>query len=254
MFALRGRDGAGEGMRAWDRGGRLRRKVDLAWEVRLARLGRGLRAAWPLALIVGLALLAAAAAIVGDGLADHVGRSDLAVVLGTKVGPDGRPAPALQARCDEAVLLYRRGLFPLILTSGAHGKEGFDEGTVMKRYLVSQGVPAAVVIADDEGVNTWATARNTAALMRARGLRSVTIVSQYYHVPRTRLAFRKWGIATIYNAHPRYWTWRDAYAVPREVAGWAEYLFRTAPPAERLSEPARAGRSARRAGQGALLF
>lgn len=178
-------------------------------------------------LVLGLAILAVAAAIVRDGLSDHVERSDLAVVLGTKVERDGRPSPALKARCDEAVLLYRRGLFPLILTSGAHGKEGFDEGTVMKRYLVSQGVPTAAVIADNEGVNTWSTAKNTADLMRARGLRSVMIVSQYYHVPRTRLAFQKWGIWMIYNAHARYWTWRDLYAVPREVAGWAEYLLRS---------------------------
>jgi vancomycin permeability regulator SanA len=180
----------------------------------------------PALLTLVLVFLVACGAVVCAGLVDHVGRSDVAVVLGTKVERDGEPSLALQARLGEALTLYRRGLFPLVMVSGAHGREGFDEGTVMKRWLVARGVPEAAVIADNEGVNTWATAKNAAALMRARRLRSAMIVSQYYHTPRSRLAFEKNGITALCWAHARYWSWRDLYAVPREVAGWVEYLLK----------------------------
>jgi vancomycin permeability regulator SanA len=223
----------GEAMRPWDRG-RLLRAADLEHAARMRDLGRGLRRALPAFAAAAGVFLAACGAVIWGGLIDHVGRSDLGVVLGNKVERDGQPGAALKSRLDEALLLYRQGRFPLVLVSGAHGKEGFDEGTVMKRYLTARGVPDAAVIADNEGVNTWATARDAAALMRARGLKSAMVVSQYYHVPRTRLAFERFGVRPLYWAHAHYWNWRDVYAVPREVAGWGEYLFRTAPPKERF--------------------
>jgi uncharacterized SAM-binding protein YcdF (DUF218 family) len=212
---------AGLEVRGWDRR-RRRRRTGFEVEAQDAWLTRA-----RLAFLAAAALfLAACGAVVIGGQFDHVGKSDLAVVLGTKVEGDGQPSLALKARLDEALILYRRGLSPLVMVSGAHGREGFDEGTVMKRYLVAHGVPEAAVIADNEGVNTWATARNAKALMQARGLHSATVVSQYYHVPRTRLAFAKRGVKPLYWAHARYWSWRDFYAVPREVAGWGEYLFK----------------------------
>jgi vancomycin permeability regulator SanA len=196
----------------------------------------------PAVLALAGLFLAACVAVVWGGVIDHPGKSDLGVVLGTKVERNGEPGVGLKARLDEALALYRQGRFPLVMVSGAHGREGFDEGTVMKRYLAAHGVPETAVIADNAGVNTWATARNAAALMKARGLRSAMVVSQYYHVPRTRLAFNRFGVRPLYWAHARFWTWRDIYAVPREVAGWGEYLFKTAPAQARIVTPA-AGRS-----------
>jgi vancomycin permeability regulator SanA len=235
-------DGDGDigAMRSWDSGRRLVRAADLEREARIEALMDRLRAARPAVMSLAALLFAACVAVTVAGQFDHVGKSDLGVVLGNKVERNGQPSLALKARLDETLLLYRRGLFPLVMVSGAHGKEGFDEGTVMKRYLVARGVPEAAVIADNEGENTWATAHNATALMRARGLKSALVVSQYYHTPRTRLAFSRFGVKSLYWAHARYWNWRDVYAVPREVAGWGEYLFKTAPPDARLSAaPAR---------------
>jgi uncharacterized SAM-binding protein YcdF (DUF218 family) len=172
-------------------------------------------------------ILSPAVAIVVDGLFDDVRPSDVGVVLGNKVNPDGRPSPMLQARLDEALALYRRGLFPMVMVSGGVGKEGFDEAAVMKAYLVARGVPAGAVITDNKGVNTWATAQNASALMRAKGWRSCLVVSQYFHISRSRLALRRQGVRDIRTAHARYFALRDLYSIPREVAGYRSYLMRS---------------------------
>lgn len=179
------------------------------------------------AVIAGAALfLLAAAAIVADGLSDHLGRSDVGVVLGSKVELDGRPSPRLAARLDEAAALYRRGLFAAVIVSGGVGKEGFDEGRVMAAYLVAHGVPAGAIITDSHGDTTWATAVNTAAIMRAHGWTRATAITQYFHISRTRLALKRQGIAVVYTGHPSHFEARDPWAIAREVAGYVSYLAR----------------------------
>lgn len=173
----------------------------------------------------GAALAICAGLIVVDGLMDEVRPSDVAVVLGSKVNPDGTPSPRLEARLGRALSLYQDGSTPLILVSGGTGVEGVPEGTAMKRRLISQGVPEAAVIVDDQGVDTRATAQNTAAIMRSRDLHSAIVVSQYFHIPRTKLAFAQEGIRDVGSAHPDYFEARDLYSIAREIPGYASYLL-----------------------------
>lgn len=179
---------------------------------------------WRVAAAAATVFLVLCLAVVARGLRDDLRRSDVAVVLGNKVNPDGRPSPMLQARLDETLALYRRGLFPSLIVSGGFGKEGFDEAQVMKSYLVARGVPVRAIITDGRGVNTRATAVNAAALMRAHGWSSCLVITQYFHIPRSRLALRQAGVRQIASAHAPYFNIRDLYAVPREVVGYAAYL------------------------------
>jgi uncharacterized SAM-binding protein YcdF (DUF218 family) len=89
-----------------------------------------------------------------------------------------------------------------------------------------RGVPAAAVIQDSAGMTTMATARNSAALMKAHGLKTATVVTQYFHVPRTQLALRKAGVTADHTAHARFFEMRDLYSIPRELVGYAAYLIR----------------------------
>jgi SanA protein len=77
-------------------------------------------------------LIAASIAIVIAGLNDNLHAADLAVVPGSKVRPDGQPSLMLRARLDHAVDLYRKGYFKLVLVSGGHGWEGYDEPAVSR--------------------------------------------------------------------------------------------------------------------------
>ena len=188
------------------------------WRRRLRLLVRA-----ALAAVAVFAL--AALVLVADGLNDRLRPADVAVVLGSKAFPDGTPSPRLAARLDRAVQLVGAGLVHQVIVSGGTGVEGVDEALVMKAYLVEHGVPAQQVWVDSQGVTTRATARNCAALMRAQGWHSALLVSQYFHLSRTRLAFEQAGVSALGTAHAEFFEWRDLYSIPREVLGWVGYRW-----------------------------
>ncbi|MDR3403028.1 MAG: YdcF family protein [Chthoniobacter sp.] len=179
-----------------------------------------------LGVIAGLLLLETGI-LVAAGLHDEMGKADAALVLGSKVERDGTPSPRLRARLDETLELYRAGYFPTIIASGGVGKEGYDEAAVMRDYLVAHGVPKDHIIVDSNGMTTFASARNTLQIARERKFGSVFVISQYFHIPRTRLALSRFGISTIYSAHAPYFEIRDFYSSPRELFGYLSYFFRS---------------------------
>ncbi len=173
-----------------------------------------------------LAFTLAAALIVADGLTDDIHAADVAIVPGNTVEKDGRPSARLSARLDQTVALYRQGLFPNVIVSGGVGREGFDEAEVMKRYLVENGVPEGSIHVDSGGATTHLTARNASRMMRENGWQSAMVVSQYFHVPRTRLALKRSGVTPVFSAHAQYFELRDVYSIAREVVGYGSYLLR----------------------------
>jgi vancomycin permeability regulator SanA len=179
------------------------------------------------AAISGLIFLLSATAIVWDGLHDELGVSDVAIVLGNQVNSDGRPSERLRARLDVAVTLYQQGWFTHILVSGGTGRNGFDEAEVMKKYLVEKGVPEEIVVVDSDGVTTYHTAKNAAQLMREKNWQHAMVISQYFHISRTKLAHRRFGISSVYSAHAPFFEARDFYSTAREVVGFYAYLFRS---------------------------
>lgn len=160
-----------------------------------------------------------------DGLNDNIGTSDVAVVLGNKVELDGKPSNRLKGRLDRAVELYDKEYFNYVIVSGGTGIEGFNEATVMKKYLVEKGIPDEVVLLDQEGYNSFMTAQNTKGIMGDMDLNSVTIISQFYHITRTKLAFRKVGFDNVYTAHAKYFEMRDIYSLFREFFAYYKYLL-----------------------------
>lgn len=178
-------------------------------------------------MIIGIVFSAITAIlIVSDGLIDNTNKSDLIVILGNKVELSGLPSLRLQSRLDKGYDLYIQGFAPLILVSGGLGKEGYDEAEVMKNYLINRGVYKDVIITDSMGIDSFNTARNTKQIMTERNLNKVLLISNYYHISRTRLAFKKSGIEKVYSSHARYFEVRDLYSIPREVIGYYYYLFR----------------------------
>ncbi len=175
-------------------------------------------------ILGGLGVFArAASAIVISGLNDSSAYGDLIVVPGNTVAPDGTPVPRLQARLNAALRLYREGRGQRIFVSGGTGKEGFDEAVSMADYLVRHGVPSSAIIKDSHGVNTAATDRNASQYMRASGLESASVATQYFHVPRMKLALERNGVVVTRTAHARYFEARDLYSIPREVVAYATY-------------------------------
>jgi vancomycin permeability regulator SanA len=181
------------------------------------------------AVILAVFLLGAMLAVAIAGLRTTHGPAHLAVVLGNEVLADGTPSPRLRARLDTAFALYQAGLVRHVLLSGGQGKSGYDEATVMAGYLRTRGVPDPALYLDAHGVNSYATALHTAAIMREHGWSSAIAVTQYFHLPRTTLALHRAGVPYVQGAYPRYWEWRDLYSLAREVAGLAWYRVRPFP-------------------------
>jgi vancomycin permeability regulator SanA len=180
-------------------------------------------------LVCLIAPVISAAILVADGLIDNVEKSDVAIVLGSQVMPDGRPSARLRARLDRAAELYQRGLVKHVIVSGGTGPEGYSEARVMADYLAMQkAVPRETIILDETGNNTQATARNSAALMAERSLRSAVVVTQYFHITRSRLALKQAGIQAITSAHARIFEMRDLYSLAREIIAVPVYLLRSA--------------------------
>lgn len=160
-----------------------------------------------------------------DGLNDELGVADAAVVLGNKVELNGEPSKRLQGRLDKALELYEKEYFKYIIVSGGTGKEGFDEAAVMRDYLIGKGIPEDKILTDSEGYNTYMTAQNTKAIMGDMEFDSVMIITQFYHISRTKLAFGRAGIKNVYSAHAAYLDFRDAYSVFREFFAYYKYIF-----------------------------
>jgi len=162
-----------------------------------------------------------------DGFRPPVLPADLAVVLGSKVHPDGQPSSGLERRLEKALALYRGGAVRAVLVSGGHGAEGLQEADVMCDFLVRNGVPATAIILDRAGNNTRLTAIHAHGIMQARGWRSAIVVSQYYHVPRAKLALRQEGVGQVSGAAAEYrFAWTDPWSILREWAGFYSYLLR----------------------------
>ena len=79
---------------------------------------------------------------------------------------------------------------------------------------------------DSLGVNTYRTARNLSRFMRSRGLKSAMVITQYFHIYRSKLALEKSGVQPVYSAHANFFEWRDAYSTLREAIGVYAYQFR----------------------------
>ncbi len=183
---------------------------------------------WSVWTALGAAGLFALAAVVLVlfGLCDHPGEAEVGLVLGNAVEADGKASLRLQARLDKAFALWRQGYFEWVIVSGGIDPAGYDEAATMRAYLVERGMPPEQIITDNQGVNTYESARHTVRLMRERGWDGVCVVTQYFHVPRARLALGHFGANEVSSGSARFFEWRDLYSVPREVIGYVWYACR----------------------------
>ena len=179
------------------------------------------------ALAAGVAVvLIAAGAVIATGLLADAPAADVAVVLGNTVAADGKPSPRLAARLDRACDCVAAERCKIVFVSGGVDPDGHDEAVVMRDYLLARGVPAARIVVDSLGNDSWATARHASAYMREHGYTSALAVTQYFHVPRTMLALKRQGVAQVGGASPRFFEARDLYSILRELPALAWYAVR----------------------------
>ncbi len=159
------------------------------------------------------------------GLKDNGQSADLGLILGSKVNEDGSLSESLEQRLKCALNLYNKKRIKYILVSGGLGKEGFYEGTKMKDFLIENGIPSKIIFVDNKGINTLASVKNTLALQKKLKFKSIMIISQYFHLMRAKMLFKKYGFHNISTSSPKYFEIRDFYSLPREFIAYYYYYF-----------------------------
>jgi uncharacterized SAM-binding protein YcdF (DUF218 family) len=168
---------------------------------------QGVRAWLRLALRV-LMLLAVAAVVLWCLLVylriEHYAKTDEArpanaIAIFGAAEYDGRPSPVLRARLEQGLLLYKRGLAPLIITLGGSGDPQHSEGGVGQNYLVAQGVPESQIIAETQSRSTDESVRRLAAIAEANNIHSILAVSDGTHLFRIHQLCESYGL-TVYTS------------------------------------------------------
>lgn len=144
------------------------------------------------------------------------------VVLGAQVRPDGSPSPALQARMQKAVTLYRAGMAPLLVLSGGEVDGRPAEARVMAGLAEAAGIPPEALLLEASSRSTFENARLTAELLRERDIDQAVLVSDPFHLLRARQQFRRAGIDVFTSPARRdhlsragrvYWVMREGFAL-----------------------------------------
>ncbi|MGE0840502.1 YdcF family protein [Pseudonocardia sp.] len=94
--------------------------------------------------------------------------------------------------------LYHRGLFPLIVFTGANAPttvERFPRGEAVhyREHAIELGVPADAILVEDQATNTGENIARTRDLLAATGhdVHTVTLISRPYQQRRARATCRK---------------------------------------------------------------
>ena len=148
------------------------------------------------------------------------------IIFGAAVRPDGQPSETLRHRVEAAARFGRRFAWPLFIPTGAKGRYGDAEATVMARLLIDAGFPAAGILEEATGTDTLSSVRAVAAM--AGGRAPVYACTSAYHLPRCLLLLRMAGVRARACPPPRvlaatslwlrwYWRLREMLALPYDA-------------------------------------
>ena len=155
----------------------------------------------------------------------------LIVVFGAAVRSDGRPSGALAGRIALARRLAIADPDATVFCSGAVGREGPSEASVIASALRDAVAGERLVLDEDSG-DTLQSARAAARYARNNGLARTIACTDNWHQPRARMLLRMFGVAAdgawmTHRVQPLRWRarnyTREALALPYDaVAGaWA---------------------------------
>jgi hypothetical protein len=159
--------------------------------------------------------------------AETASKADVIIVLGG--GGDHRTATGLD--------LYKQGMAPRLLLSGAEAKENGEYRDPIDwraDRLVKAGVPRQSILLDPSAGSTWEEAVNALALMRAAGWHKVIVVSDPVHMRRLSWAWHEAAEGSktsfvLVSAPSGQWTgdgwWRDPSSRRNAVSELAKLVY-----------------------------
>lgn len=115
------------------------------------------------------------------------------------VMPEAESIPGLNTylRCRYAAWLYRHWRAVPVFAAGGRDPRNVMLSDVMRRVLQAEGVASSAIFTEENSTSTYTNAVFTAAMLRARGIRKVALVTEALHMWRSELCFRKQGIEVV---------------------------------------------------------
>ena len=104
------------------------------------------------------------------------------IIFGAAVRPDGQASETLRHRVEAAVRFGRRFARPLFIPTGAKGRYGDAEATVMARLLTDAGYRLGSILQEQTGTDTLSSVQAVARMVR--GMSNVFACTSAYHLPR----------------------------------------------------------------------
>jgi len=131
------------------------------------------------------------------------GDADVIVVLSAGIQPldptEAHPLPDghTYLRCQRAIWLYKNWRpLPIVVSGGPLGS-GVIIADVMRSVLEAEGVPPGMIWTERTSTSTYENARNTAALLRLRGIRRVVLITEGYSMLRAMKALQHAGLLVV---------------------------------------------------------
>jgi len=145
-------------------------------------------------ILLAVAVAGIAIAVQRQARQSQLVSADAIVVMGA-AQYNGRPSPVLRSRLDTALDAYERGLAPIvILTGGNRAGDAFTEAGTGRDYLVDLGLPADAIRVEEESTNSEENLRNAAVIAEEEGIESVLIVSDGFHLLRSKMIAGELGL------------------------------------------------------------
>lgn len=132
------------------------------------------------------------------GVSPQLEPADAVVVLAGSVNATGVLSQSSLRRALHGMLLYQRGLAPLLVFSGPPNAEGIVEGEVRAEMARVLGVPSTAIILETTARTTGEEASRMAALLHPRGVQTILLVTDVDHMRRSQQLFQKAG----FTVHP----------------------------------------------------
>ena len=168
---------------------------------------------------------------------------DYVIIHGAGLLSGGRVSKLLADRLDKAIDVYRKDPTPpIMIPSGGKGAdEAVSEAEAMEKYLLDKGIPAEMIIKEDQSTTTYENLQNSKAIIDSRpGSKYTVLVTSNYHVYRALRYCRKIGLeCTGVGSHVAFYYWpsamiREFIAVHAEkkhlitfIIGWILWMLPT---------------------------
>ena len=115
---------------------------------------------------------------------EHSTKHAQAILVFGTTEDNGTPSPELQARLDQALVLWHKDRAPWIaVTGGKRPGDIYTEAGASATYLEAHGVPASKIL-EGSGTDTWENVKTVLPKLKAHGIKTVLTVTDPFHEDR----------------------------------------------------------------------